>query len=403
MTTMATGTGQTKLPTGWKWVKLGNAYEIQKGRKALKVFSSRSENNLRYLQIADLHGRVTRNFASDPKGVIASESDILIAWDGANAGTVSYGMSGLIGSTIALLRPKQSDMHTPFVGMFLQSQFKNFNTNFTYGSTIPHIEKGLLLSVEIPVPPMEEQRRIAGLLNEQMAMVGQAKKAAEERLNIAQALPNVFTKQLFEGEAARGWPVKHLGEITQLQTGFAFKSDCYVPQGMRLLRNANVSPGYIDWTEVVHLPSELVVDYPKFSLKLGDIVLSLDRPVISTGLKVARVDEIDLPCLLVQRVGRFLLSDSVDSLFLFNYLQSEVFRRQITGHDQSLGVPHISPNQVLAASIRVPPLEEQQRNSSELLYRTAAVKTLEESIQQELDTIEAMPSALLRKAFSGGL
>ena len=51
----------------------------------------------------------------------------------------------------------------------------------------------------------------------------------------------------------------------------------------------------------------------------------------------------------------------------------------------------------------LPPLEEQQRIASELDDKIAGVKLAEASIQQELDTIEAMPAALLRKAFSGNL
>ena len=51
----------------------------------------------------------------------------------------------------------------------------------------------------------------------------------------------------------------------------------------------------------------------------------------------------------------------------------------------------------------LPPLEEQMRIASELDDKIAGVKLAEASIQQELDTIEAMPAALLRKAFSGKL
>ena len=53
--------------------------------------------------------------------------------------------------------------------------------------------------------------------------------------------------------------------------------------------------------------------------------------------------------------------------------------------------------------IPVPPLAEQQAISSELDDKITGVNLAEESIQQELETIEAMPAALLRKAFSGEL
>ena len=86
-------------------------------------------------------------------------------------------------------------------------------------------------------------------------------------------------------------------------------------------------------------------------------------------------------------------------LFLYLLSQRESFRQQSQGGAQ----PNINAQLLGTLNIPLPPLEEQKRIASDLDDKIAGVKLAEASIQQELDTIEAMPAALLRKAFSGAL
>jgi type I restriction enzyme S subunit len=100
-------------------------------------------------------------------------------------------------------------------------------------------------------------------------------------------------------------------------------------------------------------------EYERFELAQDDIVLTLDRPFISTGLKAAKVTASDLPALLLQRVGRFKLSPNLLSDFLFLWLNSSMFSDQINP-GRSNGVPHISSKQVEAAQIFLPSLQDQE-------------------------------------------
>ena len=65
------------------------------------------------------------------------------------------------------------------------------------GATFTEISKTALQRFEIPLPPLPEQRRIASMLNEQMAMVEQARRAAEEMLETVAALKNAFLREIF--------------------------------------------------------------------------------------------------------------------------------------------------------------------------------------------------------------
>ena len=162
-------------------------------------------------------------------------------------------------------------------------------------------------------------------------------------------------------ELREGWEWVRVGDIVEMLNGYAFKSEWFKQTGVRLLRNLNISHGFVDWSQPVMLHPEIAKEYEPFALKAGDIVLSLDRPIISTGLKYAVVCESDLPCLLLQRVARLTpIPAAVSSEFLVLWLQSDLFMSTIDP-GRSNGVPHISTKQVERLAFAVPPLAEQSR------------------------------------------
>jgi type I restriction enzyme S subunit len=158
-----------------------------------------------------------------------------------------------------------------------------------------------------------------------------------------------------------GWQRVRVADVVEMLNGYAFKSDWFKPSGVRLLRNLNVSHGFIDWSAPAAIDTHMAQSFQAFSLRAGDLVLSLDRPIISTGLKYAVVQDADLPCLLLQRVARLAPSrETVSGKYFALWLQSDAFVGTIDP-GRSNGVPHISTKQVGALPLALPPLAEQFR------------------------------------------
>ena len=130
------------------------------------------------------------------------------------------------------------------------------------------------------------------------------------------------------------------------------------------------------------------------------MLISLDRPIISTGIKVARVAASDLPALLVQRVGRFRIDATrLNADYLYAFLHTEPFIEAISDHEQSLGVPHVSPGQIEAIEIPLPTLAEQQRLAVILNNIAQATQEAKTAAEQQLRDIELLPTRLLAQAF----
>jgi type I restriction enzyme S subunit len=86
-----------------------------------------------------------------------------------------------------------------------------------------------------------------------------------------------------------------IGKHARVQGGYAFKSEWFVAEGIRLLRNQNVYHGTLEWSDAVHLQPDRRDEFTVFELHEGDVVISMDRPLIKAGLKAARVSKTDLP------------------------------------------------------------------------------------------------------------
>lgn len=308
------------------------------------------------------------------------------------------------GAFVTVLRPS-AHVSPRYLFLCLRSERarRYFFEKSSETTNISNLGTDDMLALEIPLPPLAEQERIAGRLTEQLGAVERARAAAAQRLAAAEALPAALLREVFDGPQASGWETRTLGDLGPLQTGFAFKSEWFKPDGVRILRNANIHQGFLEWDDVVRVPESMTDRFAAFSLEVGDIVLTLDRPLVANGLKVARITPDDLPSLLNQRVARFRFDPAqLDADYLYAFLRSALFIDAIRGHDQSLGVPHISPAQVEAVELPLPDLPTQRRLAAELTQRLAAAEGVIARCREELAAIEALPASLLRDAFGGG-
>lgn len=267
-------------------------------------------------------------------------------------------------------------------------------------TTIAHLPAVRLAELEIRLPAISEQRRIAARLAGQLATVEAARSSA---LQLARRIADLRAQVLDHSyEAARQRSsTAQIGSVARIQTGYAFKSEWFRASGERLLRNVNIRHGSINWEDAANLDPGMVGQFDAFRLRAGDVVLSLDRPLVGSGIKVARVDPADLPALLLQRVARFITSPTLDAAFLYFFLLSGAFVDAIGGHDQSLGVPHVSPRQVGAVPIPLPSVGEQRRIAGSLHERLATIDAMTAAVDAQLAAIQALRSALLRDVFDG--
>ena len=90
-------------------------------------------------------------------------NELVLLWDGSNAGEFFRARAGLLASTMVVFNLNKSDVNKDF----LYYELKRFEPSLkskTSGSGIPHVDKELLLSHEVNLPPADHQSKIAEVL-----------------------------------------------------------------------------------------------------------------------------------------------------------------------------------------------------------------------------------------------
>lgn len=130
-----------------------------------------------------------------------------------------------------------------------------------------------------------------------------------------------------------------LGDVCNIINGYAFKSDQYVNDGIRIIRIANVQKGYIEDSSPVFYPYDSK-DAQKYTLEENDILMSLTGNV---G-RVAKLSKEFLPAALNQRVACLRIKDGVEleKEFLFNLLNSDYFEQQCISASKGVAQKNMS-------------------------------------------------------------
>jgi type I restriction enzyme S subunit len=144
-------------------------------------------------------------------------------------------------------------------------------------------------------------------------------------------------------------------------------------------------------------------EFSAYRLNRGDIVIAMDRPMISTGLKVALIDEASEGSLLVQRVARIVAGLHTETAFIWWLINSELFARHAIARATGGDLPHISANDIVTTPVPLPPPDEQGEIVRRIEAAFARIDRLAAEAARAAHLLDRLDERLLAKAFSGEL
>lgn len=201
-------------------------------------------------------------------------NDILFSLRAPVGPTNVNNVKACIGRGIAAIRCKDS-VDLKFLLHFLRAN-ENKIAALGTGSTFKAITIGVLKDLQIPLPPLSEQKRIAELLDAADSLRKKDKALLEKYDQLAQSLFLEMFGDPVKNE--KGWEVKELGEICDVRDG-THDSPKYYPEGYMLITSKNIKNGQIDFTDVNFISED---DFNKINLRSkvheGDILM----PMIGT-------------------------------------------------------------------------------------------------------------------------
>jgi type I restriction enzyme, S subunit len=397
------------LPDGWRWVKL---MEVCNQDKKIIEPGSDEAGSLMYFSLEDVKAETGR-ILKKPVDLIDGEGkSTTFYFDNRH---VLYGKlrpylnkvavpieAGRCTTEIIPLLPF-GDVDREFLAWLLRRQETvEFAMQGKTGSRMPRADMDSLLGLKVPLPPIAEQKRIAGLLRDKMVTVEKARKAAHARLEAIKNLPASLLRQVFplSGQPLpAGWQWVKLKNTATLLPSRSIASDgnshvqavttaCLTESGFN---PDGVKPARMKSWEVrdcLITSGEVLIARSNTPELVGRACLYDGNPegVVASDLTI-RIKAANN--LLPSFLSRYL-----SSLFISSYW------RDLAG-GASGSMKKITRTQVLDLSVPLPPIPEQQRISQVLCEQMAEVDKARLAVETELQTINALPSALLRQALNG--
>lgn len=412
------------LPVDWQVVRLGEVVDTIKGKKPKTLTEVYSSGYIPYLTTLYLRAKVPDKFCNpeDESAVLVDSYEVILIWDGSNAGEVFIGMSGVLASTMVKIIPKEeAEIENKFLYYYLKTKFDLLNVQ-TVGSTIPHVSKNLFYNLPIPLPPLEEQKAIAEVLRRVQVAI----EKTEEVIRATKGLKKSMMKHLFTygnvpidkvdrvklketeiGLIPEHWQVVRLGEVVEEATNGDWGNDkftdgfsqCHVIRGT-------------DFTKMDRgLYNEVPKRYIKTSklrrlaLKPNDLLIELSGggPDQPTGRIFIVRDHI------IERLNPVCFSNFVKRIrvnmelthpeFFYRYWQylyiqgrTRLYERRTTGIRNFKFIDFIN-----SENISLPPLKEQKEIARIL-------QAVDEKIQKEQERKKALENlfkSLLHNLMSG--
>ncbi|EEY5848002.1 restriction endonuclease subunit S [Escherichia coli] len=266
------------------------------------------------------------------------------------------------------------------------------------GATVKGITLPFLKGLNVPIPPINEQKRIAAILDKADAIRQKREQAIKLADNFLRAtFLEMFGDPVENPKKLKKSPITELADVI---TGFAFKSNEYIndsSEAVRLCRGANTLTGYLDWADTKFWPKNKLEKLDNYLIKAGDIILAMDRPWISSGLKVCIFPENQRETYLVQRVARLRPRCESYTNYIYSCIKSPAFEKHCCPTETT--VPHISPVELKNFEVLIPP-DELMVNFHSIV--SIINNSLNKMASGDIDS-DALFSKLSQQAFSGHL
>jgi type I restriction enzyme S subunit len=299
-----------------------------------------------------------------------------------------------------LVPPK--DLEYKFLYYFLFSSVELLNSLGT-GATFKELSATKLKQVPFPVPPLAEQERIVGILDEAFEGIAAAAAQAEKNLHNAREL---FQSVLQSTFSLKGddWVETTLGEAYNFKNGINFNKNQKGEEGTLTIDVLNM---YTDSTvvntgELYRVNKEIKEDY---LLKKGDILFvrsSVKREGVGWPAVFQELSQPVTYCGFIIR-ARPAKSFEINPEYAVYYLRQEEMRESVVSKAKQATITNINQEILSKVTIYLPPLQIQQAIVEKLDALSEETKRLEAIYECKKAALSELKQSLLQKAFAGEL
>lgn len=285
--------------------------------------------------------------------------------------------SGFATSEMLPLKPNTSVLCREYLAAYLRSDsFVSWAVSKTAGAKMPRLGTKVLLDKEIPLPPLEEQRRIAALLDKVSDLIAK-RRAQLDKLDLLVKARFVETTENSETVPTR------MGDVATYINGYAFKPTNWSENGLPIIRIQNLNNVNAEYNYFNGVLPE------KYLVRRGDVLVSW-----ATHLEAYIWKGHD--AWLNQHIFKVVFDKMSINDVYFVYSTEKALRQAFrNAHGFKPTMEHIKRSDFEDAVIRLPNVEVQNKFAK----FAAQVDKSKLTIQQSLDKLEILKKALMQQCF----
>ncbi|MFD5401703.1 restriction endonuclease subunit S [Streptomyces griseorubiginosus] len=331
------------------------------------------------------------------------EGDVLLAKDGNTLGIVNLvkhlPRPATVNGSIAVIRP--SGIDGAFLRYVLASRVTQAAINMLKGGMgVPHLFQWDINRLPIPVPPLEEQRRIADFLDTETARIDKVSQLRDRQRKLLEARRwSSFQTELDRAQAPT-FPLRRvIRSVIDGPFGSAFTSDDYVDEGAAVVRLGNIGFGEYRGGDQARIPMTLFERFRYHEVGPGDVLIAglgdsrnhAGRACVAPDLGAAIVKG---KCFRAR-----IEKDAADADFIALLLSSPVGASAIEGRGSTRSM--INLEIVKSALLPIPPLARQRQLVSEHRKSWLHTKATMSACDRQLATLAERRQALITAAVTG--
>lgn len=410
----------TKLPNGWEVKKLEDIFNVERGGspRPIQDYLTNDENGINWIKISDINNQ---KYIYETKEKIIEEglkkSKLVVKGDFLISNSMSFGKpvivkmsKGAIHDGWLLLREKITLSKDYFYYLFCSGFMYSLLSSKAAGSTVKNLNINMVKELEVPLPSLEEQRKIVKILDEKFASIDESIRLAKDDLLSLDELWQSILNDSFNPLKSKldndtytlppTWKWEKLGDICNITDG-THKTPTYQDDGIPFLSVKNISKGFFDLSDVRYISNEEHLKLTKRAKpEINDILICR----IGTLGKAIKVD-LDFEFSIFVSLGLLKPKGGFCVDYIVHFLNSPFMDIWIENNKIGGGThtAKLNLNVLHSCNIALPPLKEQERIAKELESKAKTIKELKELYAKRLKDYEELKESLLDLAFKGGL
>ncbi len=391
----------------WDLVKLSDIFEIVRGGspRPIDSFITDEEDGLNWISIKD---------ASNSEKYI-EKTKLKIRKEGLSKSRLVHPGDFLLTNSMSFGRPyimkTKGCIHDGWLA--LSGDSERVNQDYFYhllgsdtlhrkfsrlaaGAVVKNLNIDLVKSVEIPLPPLKEQKRIAAILDK----ADNLRRKRQQAIQLADEFLRAVFLDMFGDPVSnpKGWEVVDLSSLIdpsdRLNYGVVQPGD-EVPDGIPLVRSGDLFDLTPKVSTLRKVSDSVDNRHRKSRLKGNEILIACVGSIGKVGLVTNEM----VGWNIARAVTRIPLMEGVNREYIYRYLQSPVVQGYFERETRAVAQPTLNVGLIAKTPIALPPVDLQQK----FLCKFSKIASFKDKLVRSLTLEDGLFSSLSQKAFAGNL